>query len=306
MKKAKKSILSNPTIMLIFSIILLSFSPLFIHWADAPGIVASFYRMTIAFFFLAPFYFKFAKSKPFINHPKPGKFQILLPIGAGVLSALDHSFWSSALKQTSVANATLLNYISPLWVSIIAILILKENYKGRYWLGLLCVFLGTASVLNLSNENLTFKLAGEGFAIISSVFYAGYFLISQKSRGVFTTFQHLFISLFSCCITLGLIILMSGLPIVGYSRLTFLMFFMSGLISQLLGYYCLSYALGKIPASIVSPSLALQPVITAILAIPLAKQSLSLPQIIGGILVIAGIVIINLSKNYASSPIDDE
>lgn len=40
---------------LILGILCLSFSPLFTHWADASGIVTSFYRMVIAVVVLTPF-----------------------------------------------------------------------------------------------------------------------------------------------------------------------------------------------------------------------------------------------------------
>jgi len=293
--------------MLVISIILLSFSPLFIHWADSPGIIASFYRMLFALIFLLPIYLRHRRKKDVDNSNNKGNFQVLLPILAGVFSALDHSFWSSAINQTSVTNATLLNYISPLWVSIVAIIFLKEKYRNYYWLGLLLVFLGTASVLNLIDEGFnSFNFNGEGFALISSFFYAGYFLLSQKSRSFYSAFQHLFISLLSCCFTLGLIITSLRIPLFSYSFQTFITFLIAALFCQLLGYYCLTYALGKIPASIVSPSLALQPVMTAILAIPFAKQLLSIQQIIGSISVLLGVILINKSRIQNSKLIKPE
>jgi drug/metabolite transporter (DMT)-like permease len=222
--------------------------------------------------------------------------QLIIPILAGVFSALDHSLWSSSIKLTNVANATLLNYISPLWVSFVAIIVFKEKYKYYYWVGLLLVFLGSISVLNIMHSNITFDFKGEGFAIISSFFYAGYFLLTQKGRTYFSGLQQLFISLLTCCITLGIIIMVLQLPITGYSRTTFYLFFLSAILSQLCGYFCLTESLGKIPASIVSPSLTLQPVITALLAIPFAGQNLAISQIIGGSFVLIGIFIINKSK----------
>jgi drug/metabolite transporter (DMT)-like permease len=277
-------------------IIFLSFSPLFTHWAEAPGIITSFYRMLISTCVLLPFALKIFKSKE-ENKLIPLTFrELIIPILAGVFSALDHSFWSSAIKQTNVANATLLNYISPLWVSFVAIIVFKEKYKYYYWVGLLLVFFGSVSVLNIMHSNITFNFKGEGFAIISSFFYAGYFLLTQKGRTYLSGLQQLFISLLSSCITLGVIILILQLQITGYSRTTFLIFFLSAILSQFFGYFCLTEALGKIPASIVSPSLTLQPVVTALLAIPFANQNLVISQIIGGLLVLAGIIIINNSK----------
>ena len=298
-----KRFFSNPYVTLSMGILCLSFSPLFTHWADAPGIVTSFYRMLISVIVLLPFVGKIfhhanVRTTVDANHTKSrlGWQHILIPILAGAFSGVDHALWGTALKETSVANATLLNYISPLWVSLVAIFILKEKYKVTYWVGLVLVLSGSISVLNILNTDLTFNFRGEGFAMISSFFYAGYFLLTQKGRTFYTTLQQLFISLLSCCLTLGLIILLTQLPVVGYSQTTYLIFLLSALLSQLLGYFSLTHSLGKIPASIVSPSLSLQPVITALLAIPFANQALATYQIIGGFLVLVGILTINKSE----------
>ena len=287
---------SNPYVTLSLGILCLSFSPLFTHWAKAPGAVTSFYRMLISVLILFPFFKKIFHDDTTQGELKLTWHQILIPVLAGVFSGVDHALWGTALKETSVANATLLNYISPLWVSLIAILVLKEKYKAFYWVGLVLVLSGSISVLNMFNTNLTFNFRGEGFAVISSFFYAGYFILTQKGRTFLTTLQQLFISLLACCITLGLIILLAGLPVIGFSQTTYLIFLLSALLSQLLGYFSLTYSLGKIPASIVSPSLSLQPVITALLAIPFANQSLAGHQIVGGMLVLLGIITINKSE----------
>jgi drug/metabolite transporter (DMT)-like permease len=287
---------SNPYVTLSLGIIFLSFSPLFTHWADAPGVVTSFYRMLIATLVLSPFVTKIFHDQTLVGDTRLTWHQILIPVLAGAFSGIDHALWGTALKETSVANATLLNYISPLWVSLIAIMVLKERYKAYYWLGLGLVLLGSVSVLNILNTTFTFNFRGEGFAVISSFFYAAYFLLTQKGRTFFSTLQQLFISLLSCCITLGFIILIFRLPIFGFSRMTYLIFLLSAIISQLLGYFSLTHSLGKIPASIVSPSLSLQPVITALLAIPFANQALAGHQIIGGLLVLVGIITINKSE----------
>ena len=59
-----------------------------------------------------------------------------------------------------------------------------------------------------------------------------------------------------------------------------------GVISQALGYVSINYAL---PAPLVSATLLGQPVITALVAIPLLGEGLSAVQILGGLVTLAGI-----------------
>jgi drug/metabolite transporter (DMT)-like permease len=62
------------------------------------------------------------------------------------------------------------------------------------------------------------------------------------------------------------------------------------------GYFSINYALRHLPATVVSAVLVLQPVITAILAVRSEGEGLSALQIIGGLLVIGGVIIVKAAK----------
>ena len=59
----------------------------------------------------------------------------------------------------------------------------------------------------------------------------------------------------------------------GFDNRTWIVFLASALVSQVIGYMALAYALGHLPASIVAPTMVLQPVVTALLAIPLLGET---------------------------------
>ncbi|MCJ7695424.1 MAG: DMT family transporter [Anaerolineaceae bacterium] len=287
-------------LLLFLGVIFLSISPLFVRWANAPGVVTSFYRMFVVIC-VTGLILLFSKRK-YLNKKIPSKLWLLL-ILAGLVSALDHAFWSTAIENTKIANATLLNYIAPLWVGLIAIFLLKETYSGIFWPGMALVLFGAFVVSGARFNDLTEgSFMGEGFAIISSFFYAGYFILSQHARLRFRVLPYLFITSLVSLFVLGIIILIRGLPVFGYGQSTYLVFLTAGLFSQLGGYFCLIYALGNIPASIVSSILVLQPVITALLAVRLFGEKINSVQIVGSLLVLGGIYLINYSKTKAQKP----
>ena len=82
-------------------------------------------------------------------------------------------------------------------------------------------------------------------------------------------------------------------PLVGSTSAGYLNMIAAALVSQVAGYLAISYALGYLPASIVSPTLLGQPVLTALLAVPLLNESIGWAQVAGGALVLAGIWFIN-------------
>ena len=64
-----------------------------------------------------------------------------------------------------------------------------------------------------------------------------------------------------------------------------------GLVSQLGGYLALTYSLGHLPATITSVSLLTQGPLTAVMAAVLLGEPLTLPQIVGGALVLSGVAL---------------
>jgi drug/metabolite transporter (DMT)-like permease len=90
---------------------------------------------------------------------------------------------------------------------------------------------------------------------------------------------------------------MLAYPLSGYPTQTWLVFLATSIVSQLIGYVSLAYALGYLPASVVAPTVVLQPIVTTILAIPLLGEIPTIWQGIGGAIALVGIYIVNQSHN---------
>ena len=73
-----------------------------------------------------------------------------------------------------------------------------------------------------------------------------------------------------------------------------------GLVSQLGAYLALVYALGHLPATITSVGLLAQVPLTALLAMALLREPLSAAQVAGGVIVLAGIYVVNRGEGKAT------
>lgn len=296
-----------PYIALGVTILSLSFAAFFVRWADAPAPVFGFYRLGIATLILTPFFLRNTLRTRRTSQTSSRRGWILiLPVLAGLASALDHFTWNTSLKFTSVANATLLGNTSPLWVALAAWLIFRERTKGLFWLGLALTMGGAVAVL--SNDFLQYPVIGWGdlLALSTGIFYAIFFLFSQRSRAHFDTLSHVWICSLSSTLVLLFLSVVTGSLLTGYSPRTYLVFLAAALLPQLTGYLAMGYALGHLPASVVSPTMLGQPVLTALLAIPLLGENLQPVQWIGGLVVIAGIYLVHRSRETALPPIPGE
>jgi len=279
-----------PYIALAIGISALSFSAMFVRWADAPGPITGFYRLLISTILFVPFFTLRQRTSERIETRR-----LWFPLVAGLFTACDFALWNSSLKFTTAANATLLGNTSPLWVALAALFIFREKLRGTFWLGLVLALFGATLIMGADFLHHPTFGRGDLMACIAGIFYASYQLITQRGRKYIDPFRYIW--LVGVSATLGMLILnlILGNSFSGYSTQTWVVFFAAAIISQMIGYLSITYALGHLPASIVSPTLIGQPVLTTILAIPLLGEIPTSVQWIGGAVALAGIYIVNQS-----------
>jgi len=280
-------------------ILALSFSAMFVRWANAPGPVTAFYRLFFSIFLLLPFFAPRLKTNPAIRSRS-----IILPLLAGVFTACDLGLWTASLSYTTAANATLLGNTAPLWVALGAWLILKQKLKPAFWRGLVLALFGAALIMGTDFLLHPRFGIGDAMAVTTGLFYGAYFLVTEKSRVQFDPVSHIWIVGVGASISLFVINMVLQYPLSGYPMQTWLIFLTTAVVSQLIGYMSLAYALGHLPASVVSPTMILQPVVTALLAVPLLDEIPSIWQGVGGVIALVGIYIVNESHRR-SSPVDN-
>ncbi len=287
-----------PYIALAVGITALSFSAMFVRWADAPGPVTGFYRLLISTILLTPLFIRQQK------HLEPiEKKYLLFPLLAGIFTAVDFAFWNSSLKFTTAANATLLGNTAPLWVALFALLIFRERLRGIFWFGLILALTGAALVMGSDFLRHPTLGLGDLMASTAAIFYAAYQLTTQRGRKHIDPFRYTWIVGVSATLGMLIINLLLGNPLTGYSTQTWIIFFATAIVSQIIGYLAITYSLGYLPASVVSPTLIGQPILTTILAIPLLGEIPNTLQWIGGGIALAGIYIVNQSHRQTAEEI---
>lgn len=277
-----------PYLALAVGIVALSLSAMFVRWADAPGPITGFYRLLISTILFIPFFIHRQQTAT----PLDKRF-VWFPLLAGIFTAFDFAFWNTSVQYTTAANATLLGNTSPLWVALFALFFFKEKLRGSFWLGLILALSG--AVLIVGTDFLSHPAFGLGDLMASgaAIFYASYQLITQRGRAHIDPFRYTWLVGVSATLGMFVMNLVLGNSFTGYAPQTWLIFLATAVVSQMIGYLAISYALGHLPASVVSPTLIGQPMLTTILAIPLLGELPKPVQWIGGAVALAGIYIVN-------------
>jgi drug/metabolite transporter (DMT)-like permease len=270
----------------------LSFSAMFVRWANAPGPVTAFYRLFFSIFLLLPFFVPRIRTNPDIRSRS-----IIFPLLAGVFTAFDLGLWTASLSYTTASNATLLGNTAPLWVALGTWLILKKKLALAFWRGLTITLLGAALIMGTDFILHPRFGIGDAMAVCTGIFYGGYFLFTERSRTHFDPVSHIWLVGIGASVTLFVVNTLLQYPLTGYPTQSWLIFLATAIVSQLIGYMSLAYALGYLPASIVAPTVVLQPIVTTLLAVPLLGEIPTVWQGIGGVIALVGICIVNQAHN---------
>jgi drug/metabolite transporter (DMT)-like permease len=273
---------------LIFAVTVMGSTAIFVKWANVPGPVFGFYRMVIAITLCSTFLrWEAKRSCPWSRR------HLWLALFGGLFLAIDLWLWNDAVLATSAANAILFGNTSVIWVALGAMVLFKERFRRAFWGGILLALIGIVIILGqdfLAHPTLGF---GDTMAILAGLFYGIFFLATARARDKLNAFVAWWLSSLASALALLAIILALRQPFFGYSLQAYACIFAVSVLTQVGGYLCVNYALGHLPASLVSVTLLGQPVITAILGVPLLGQAISLAQIIGGVSVLVGIFIVH-------------
>jgi len=290
MTKASSTSKVWPYVALATGIACIGWSAIFVRWTDMPGPASAFYRMLVPAVVLAPTWF-FGRGAHRRNRVDPRTFAIIT-IG-GLFFALDLAFFNTSILRTSAANATLLGNYSPVVVGLLTWVVFRRKPAATFWMGLLLALAGTVAILW---SDLTAHIgfgAGDAMALAAAAFFAVYLMATEQVRATTSTLVFFRLALMSSLFFLLVINVALGISLripPGHSWLALLGL---GLVTQLGGYMALTYALGHLPATVTSVSLLTQGPLTAVLAALFLGEKLTVAQIFGGLLVLAGVGLAN-------------
>jgi drug/metabolite transporter (DMT)-like permease len=273
----------------------IAWSAIFIRWSAIPGPSSAFYRVFIAALVLVPWRVISSIASPRARARMTGTSMrgYLLALGGGVFFGLDLALYNTAVMRTTATTATLLGNNAPIFVGIGTWLIFKRRPVRRFWIGLVLAMSG-ASILMIATaaqgrSATGADLTGALMALGAAAFFAGYLLTTEHVREEMDTLTFNTVAILGSVITVLIVCAIIGAPLSGFETRTWLALAGLGLISQLGAYLALTYALGHLPATLTSVGLLAQVPLTAILAVPLLGEPLTLPYLAGGTLVLAGI-----------------
>ncbi len=302
----------HPVPATLAGIVFVSTASLLIRFAqaEASSIVIAAARMTVASLVLVPIaIIRNSKAPVHLTWQEWGKGLL-----AGLFLALHFATWITSLEFTSIASSVVLVTTTPLWVALLSPLVLKEKIRKAVWVGLVISVVGGV-IVGLANicsweagmivcqaQGFTGKaMWGNALALFEAWMAAGYMLMGRQLRKKLDTISYTALVYGTAAgILLGVVILKAE-PVFSYSSQTYLWLLALGVIPQLLGHSILNWALKYISAAYVSLTLLGEPIGTSILAYFFLRESPTLMEGVGAVLILVGIAIGSVRRMKVSA-----
>ena len=274
----------KPKLSLVIGILCIAFSPIFVKLAHAPALSSGFYRIFIAWLFLLP-YCVFTKKLKITRHA------LVVTVAGGLVFGADIALWNISLLKISATVSTLLANLAPVWVGLMSYLFLKKRSGALFWIGTFVAIAGMVVLVGYESVISMQFNTGILYAIGASLLYAIYIMITKNVLPYIDTFTFMFYNMLGASVLLLTIALLKGDAIVGFDTYTWLCFGGMGLLCQLAGWLTINHSLRYLDSTRVSIALLLQTVFAAFLAAGLLNEKLHLKEVIGSVIVLAGIAI---------------
>ncbi|MEE9314766.1 MAG: DMT family transporter [Rhizobiaceae bacterium] len=272
---------------LVVGAIAMGISPVFVRYAEIGSFASAFWRVGLALPLLFGWaWFEARNSGRTLIETLTFNRAIIL---AGILFAGDLIFWHLAVLNTTIANATFMSCLAPVWVVLFSGLFIGEKVGRNTYIGLIVCLFGGAMLIGSSFAFAPERLLGDFYGLITSIFFGLFFLAIRVARRTHGAGALTFLSTVITSIILLAVALISGqtlwpATIVGVAAL-----FALGLISHSGGTGLLAIALGSLSATFSSLVIFIEALVAALFGWLIFTENLSPLQMAGGIFILLGI-----------------
>jgi len=268
-----------------------AFAPIFVRLSEVGPLATAFWRLALAIPVLWVMSHTEKRRQPGRRRAPQSVRDYVLVSLPGLFFAGDLAFWHLSITMTSVANATLFANFAPVFVTLFGWLVFRYRVSATFIAGLALAMSGAAALIGESLTVSAATLTGDAFGVVTAMFYAGYILTVGRLRATYTTATVMAWSSISNAVALLAVTLLSGeslwVPTLG----GWLVLIALTAISHIGGQGLIAYAMAHLPPAFGSVSLLVQPAVAALLAWAILGEPLSVWQGVGGLVILAGIVL---------------
>ncbi len=275
---------------LLAGAMIIALAPILVRLSDVGSTATGFYRLLLAIPLYCAIAMPAAGARPAAAAPATTRDRAMMCL-AGVFLACDLVVWHLSIRMTTVANATLLANVAPVFVVLTGWMIFRIRVTRTYLSGLAAALAGTLVLTGASLSIGWTQFSGDLLGVLTAVFYAAYQMTVGRLRWRFPTVVIMIHAVPAGAVFMLPIALLSGEQLVPAAAAGWLVLAALAAGPQVVGQGLIAWAMAHLPVAFASVSLLVQPVAAAALAWMLFGEHMTVLQGLAAAVVLAGIAI---------------
>lgn len=249
---------------------------------DLPAAESAFIRYLFGLLFLTPVLMKLGGAGLTARHLRLFAFR-------GFAHAVGVILWFYAMTRITIAEVTAMNYMTPIYVTAGAALLLNEKLAARRMIAIAVAFIGALIILRPGLRPL-----GDGHIamIIAAVFLASSYIIAKRLTDEVP--PAIIVALLSVSVTVCLIPFAATVWIVPTASQVFWMAVVAFFATT--GHYAMTRAFAAAPVSVTQPIIFLQLIWSVVLGAMLFGEAVDVWVVIGGLVIVASATFIAIRE----------
>lgn len=264
--------------------------------AGMPSLYIIAGRLWLTTLILTPFILRNHWSA--ISNLEPAHWRRILLIG--LILALNLIALFYAIDYTSVVIAILLRRTSSIFLAGLEVLLLGALFTRRLYIAVGLVTLGSMVVV-LGENGASFEGAspvlGAIIALAGAVAMSFYMLGGRSMTGILPSLPYSWLLFLIAAVATTIAVLVSNIPLTGYTRTAYFWLIIVTIVNQFFGHIQINEAVRHFPATVVSIFMNAAVIISGIIAFFRFGEIPTPLQMIGGIIVLAGVLFLQLSPS---------
>jgi len=279
----RKSLLENIVSMVIYGTISLAVKNI----AVSSGEIA-FWRVSIALVALLTYKLIRREKLPL----KQAKGDLLWLGLSGIAIGGDWILFFEAYKYTSVSVTTLSYYFCPVIVMVLSPIIFREHITARQWLCFIMASFGLVLIIGARTRGSDSELIGIALGLAAALCYAIIILINKRIKNVSGINKTIFQFIAALLVLAVYVPFTSGFDVSGLDIKGLLCLGVLGLVHTAFAYSLYFTSIQNLTGQRVALLGYIDPLVAVVVSVLFLKESITLWQLVGGLMII-GFTVLN-------------
>ncbi len=284
-----------PLLLLLLGVVSVGAAAILVRLAGAHPLTASFLRLAVgAVVLVAAVAVRGRRGDLVKRAPWPQGPELRRAIVAGVLLAAHFALWIGSLSFTTVTASVVLVCLQPVFVAVLARVVLGEAVSVSVGVGIVVAFVGGVVIASDGGDSGGSSFFGNALALGGAVAIAVYVLVLRAQKGDVLSTSAV-VTTTAALTTLPLALLAQA-PLLPSSTSQAGWLLLLALGPQVLGHTALNAALKRLPAAVVSGSILGEPIIASALAVVFLDEKPGWRTAVGAAVTLVGLVLLLRKK----------